>query len=347
MRKIKLQRIIIIALTMTLVGGLQALYDYAILTSLFSLGPSALYQFQTELVFNLASGFGGGLVAGVTLNLIDNRFRTKPYYQSLIILVSMFILVWAIRNTIEGLFQMEEKGAFYFSFDATDIKNIVFWMIIVILAYFFLEMNNKFGPGKLGKIFLGKFNTPVEEERIFMFLDLKSSTTIAEQLGGVAYHLFLKELFSDVTAPILETGGEIYQYVGDEIVLSWEVGHPENSANCIRCFFAIQQLLDKEESKYLRKFGVKPHFKAGAHYGSVIVGEIGVIKRDITYSGDVLNTTARIQGMCNELETIFLMSKSLFELAGSDASRWTIERKGKIPLKGKKEAMDLMSVELN
>ncbi len=347
MRKIKLQRIIIITLVMTLAGGFQALYDYAILMSLFSLGPSALYQFQTELVFNLVSGFGGGLVAGVTLNVIDERFRTKPYYQSLSILISMFVLVWAIRNTVEGLFHMQREGAFYFSFDATDIKNILFWMIIVILAYFFLEMNNKFGPGKLGKIFLGKFNTPVEEERIFMFLDLKSSTTIAEQLGGVTYHLFLKELFSDVTTPILETGGEIYQYVGDEIVLSWEVDGPESSANCIRCFFAIQQLLDKAESKYLRKFGVKPHFKAGAHYGSVIVGEIGVIKRDITYSGDVLNTTARIQGMCNDLETSFLMSASLFELTGSDTSRWTFERKGKIPLKGKKDAMNLMSVTLN
>jgi adenylate cyclase len=241
MRRIKLQRVIFIALAMALIGAVQSLYDYAILMSLFSLGPSALYQFQTEFVFNIASGFGGGLVAAITLNLIDERFRTKPYYQSLLILITVFMAVWAIRNIYEGLFQMQRGGSFYFSFDAADIKNIVFWMIIVILAYFFLEMNNKFGPGRLQKIFLGKFNTPVEEERIFMFPDLKSSTTIAEQLGGVTYHLFLKELFSDVTAPILETGGEIYQYVGDEIILSWESSRPENSVNCIRCFFAIRQ----------------------------------------------------------------------------------------------------------
>jgi adenylate cyclase len=254
--------------------------------------------------------------------------------------------VWAIRNVIEGILLVEAGGDFLFSFDATDIKNIVFWVLIVILTYFFLEMNNKFGPGKLGKIFLGKFNTPVEEERIFMFLDLKSSTTIAEQLGGIQYHLFLKELFSDVTAPILQTDGEIYQYVGDEIVLTWQMGKPENLKNYIRCFFAIQQLLDKEESKYLKKFGVKPQFKAGAHYGHVIAGEIGVIKRDITYSGDVLNTTARIQGMCNGLDSTFLISKSLFDLNSANTSGWAFEQKGEIPLKGKKDAMELMSVTL-
>ena len=39
---------------------------------------------------------------------------------------------------------------------------------------------------------------------------------------------------------------------------------------------------------YLQKYNVVPRFKAGAHIGNAIAGEIGIIKRDITYSGDVL-----------------------------------------------------------
>lgn len=210
MKKIKFQRAIAIAVAMGIIGGLQSLYDYATLSSIFSMGQSELYHFKTALLFNIASGFSGGVVVALTLNFIDEKYRTKPYYQSLFILIAIFMAVWAIRNIIEGVLLMKRGESFQFSFDATDVKNIVFWMLIVILAYFYQEMNNKFGPGQLQKIFLGKFNTPVEEERIFMFLDLKSSTTIAEQLGGVQYHLFLKELFSDVTTPILETSGEIY-----------------------------------------------------------------------------------------------------------------------------------------
>lgn len=347
MKAIKLQRVLIIGLAMAVIGALQSLYDHVTLTSIFSAGLSNQYQFHTALLFNIVSGFGGGLVAAITLNFIDDKYRTKPYYQGLMIIMLTFMAVWAIRNTVEGLLLMEKGGSFHFSFDATDARNIVFWMLIVMLAYFYLEMNNKFGPGKLQKIFLGKFNTPVEEERIFMFLDLKSSTTIAEELGGVLYHLFLKELFSDVTIPILKNDGEIYQYVGDEIVLSWEMHQPENIAKCIRCFFDIQQLLIRAEAKYQDRFGVVPHFKAGAHYGTVIAGEIGVIKRDITYSGDVLNTTARIQGMCNELGSSFLISKAMFEMDDLSAYEWTFVQKGDIPLKGKKEPMELMSVAQN
>jgi adenylate cyclase len=344
MKKIKLQRVIIIALAMGVIGGLQSFYDHATLTSLFSEGLSALYQFQTALLFNIASGFSGGLVAAITLNFIDDKYRTKPYYQGLLILTAVFMSVWAIRNLIEGILLMRTGKPFHFSFDATDIKNIVFWMLIVILAYFFLEMNNKFGPGKLGKIFLGKYNSPVEEERIFMFLDLKSSTTIAEKLGGIKYHLFLKELFSDVTGPILLTKGEIYQYVGDEIILSWQMNKTESIENCIQCFFNIQKLLNKEEAKYLDKFSVQPQFKAGTHHGLVIAGEIGVIKRDITYSGDVLNTTARIQGMCNELNSNLLISQSLFNLNGMNWHDYNVEHKGEINLKGKQEPVGLIKI---
>ncbi|PIQ48213.1 MAG: guanylate cyclase [Cytophagales bacterium CG12_big_fil_rev_8_21_14_0_65_40_12] len=344
MRKIKLQRIIIVAFAMAVIGALQSLYDHATLTSLFSSGQSDLYQFRNALLFNIISGFSGGLVAAFTLNFIDDKYRTKPYYQGLLIIMGVFTIVWVVRNVVEGAILMKSGVPFHFSFDGTDIKNIVFWMLIVLLAYFYLEMNNKFGPGKLLKIFLGKFNTPLEENRIFMFLDLKSSTSIAEKLGGIRYHLFLKALFSDVTIPILHTQGEIYQYVGDEIVLTWEMDRPENVEHCLQCFFEIQKFLEERASKYLQNFGVRPHFKAGAHCGCVIAGEIGVIKRDITYSGDVLNTTARIQGMCNELQSNFLISQSLFELHTSNKQLYKFEQKGDISLKGKATPMELMAV---
>lgn len=347
MKQIRLQRILLITLVMTFIGGLQSLYDHAIITSIFSAGSSELYRFNSALVFNMVSGFGGGLIAAITLNFIDIKFRSKPYYQSLFILIAVFMSVWAVRNIVEGVLLVKQGEPFRFSFDGTDVKNIVFWMLIVILTYFLLEMNNKFGPGKLQKIFLGKFNTPVEEQRIFMFLDLKSSTTIAEQMDGIRYHLFLKKLFSDVTAPILRTHGEIYQYVGDEIVLTWELNQSENLKNYIQCFFDIEKLLIKEGDKFERLFGAKPQFKAGAHYGTVIAGEIGVIKRDITYSGDILNTTARIQGMCNELQSNFLISKELFELSNVQDASWSFEKKGKISLKGKKEVMELMRIYIN
>ncbi|MCE7991841.1 MAG: adenylate/guanylate cyclase domain-containing protein [Roseivirga sp.] len=82
------------------------------------------------------------------------------------------------------------------------------------------------------------------------------------------------------------------------------------------------------------KYGFIPEFKAGLHTGKVIAGEIGIIKRDITYSGDVLNTAARIQSKCNELGVPILASDSLFKLFSADMP-FRKKSLGEIELRGK------------
>ena len=44
-------------------------------------------------------------------------------------------------------------------------------------------------------LFLGKYHRPRKEERIVMFLDLTSSTAIAEKLDLYKYSSFLKDFF--------------------------------------------------------------------------------------------------------------------------------------------------------
>ena len=73
------------------------------------------------------------------------------------------------------------------------------------------------------------------------------------------------------------------------------------NANCLNCFFEIQEALRVKSSYYKKTYnGIVPEFKAGLHYGYVVAGEIGVVKRDIVFSGDVLNTAARIRRVAAE-----------------------------------------------
>ncbi len=81
-------------------------------------------------------------------------------------------------------------------------------------------------------------------------------------------------------------------------------------------------------------YGLIPTFKAGIHCGSVIVGEVGIIKRDITYSGDVLNTTSRILNKCGEFkEEVIASTELLSELHLSND--YFSRPLGAIKLKGK------------
>ncbi len=61
-------------------------------------------------------------------------------------------------------------------------------------------------------------------------------------------------------------------------------------------FFSMKAAITKQTRKYNEKFGLLPEFKAGFHIGKVITGEIGVIKKDIIFTDDVLNTSARYKG---------------------------------------------------
>ena len=50
------------------------------------------------------------------------------------------------------------------------------------------------------------------------------------------------------------------------------------------------------------------------HWGSVTTGEIGELKKEIVFTGDVLNTTSRIQMLCNEYDAQLLVSQQLLAL---------------------------------
>jgi adenylate cyclase len=220
-----------------------------------------------------------------------------------------------------------------FLMDSSRAKSTLIWSIVVGITQLLLQINSKFGQGVLGNIIRGKYNTPKEENRIFMFLDLNSSTTIAEKLGNEKYHDLLKEFFADITNPILDNKGEIYQYVGDEVIVAWKYEDGIRNNQCVKCFFDIKQQIEKQKEKYLHHYGLVPSFKAGIHYGNVVAGEVGIIKRDITYSGDVLNTTSRIVSMCKEFKAEIISSADLIAQMG--LSNYSVRPLGAIKLKGK------------
>ena len=176
-----------------------------------------------------------------------------------------------------------------------------------------------------------------------MFLDMKSSTTIAEQLGHVRFYTLLNELFYEISQPVLQTKAEIYQYIGDEVVLTWEVEHGLENSNCLKAFFMFQENLVRNSENYIKRFGVKPEFKAGLHFGKVVSAQIGDLKREIVYNGDVLNTTSRIQNECNKYHRNCLVSGLLRDrLQQMNGFQW--ERIAAVTLRGKETEVELFSV---
>ena len=83
-------------------------------------------------------------------------------------------------------------------------------------------------------------------------------------------------------------------------------------------------------------------FKAGLNVGKVMTVEVGVVKRDIAYHSDVLNTAARIQGMCNEKNATFLASETIVNLL--DLKDYNLRDKGELELRGKNEKLRVFEI---
>ncbi|MDN5203657.1 adenylate/guanylate cyclase domain-containing protein [Fulvivirgaceae bacterium BMA10] len=342
-----------------LFGLVISIYDHFTLASDFSLGPSADYSFMNGLILNVSAAFMGSLMGGIFLVFyLNERFRDKPYGYGILAVCISYIVIVTLITLILGVYVAKEKtGGSIFEPEAQQayidflknplhVKNILIWSIVVGLTQLILQMNYKFGHGILWDFILGRYHSPRQEDRIFMFLDLKSSTTIAEKLGNEKYYSLLRDFYADITDAIVYNKGNIYQYVGDEVIVSWTLENGLNDNRCLKCYFDIRETINGLSDKYLQKYGLVPDFKAGLHYGRVTAGEIGIIKRDITYSGDVLNTSSRIQDLCNEHKVNILVSDDLLDLLPKE-NAYSLKSIGAIQLRGKLKEVGLSTVELS
>ncbi len=304
-----------------------------------------------HILLNLIPPALGALLGGsLIVFYLRDRFKKFAYgqllllhamvYLAIIILVA-FLVIFINSSIILNASPFSEEvlaRAQGLLVDYGMWKVIIFWFFVVIFTVFMLEVNDKYGPGVLVKLIKGSYHQPRQEFRIFMFLDLKSATTLAEKIGSEKYFLLLKAFFADVTTPIMNTGGDIYQYVGDEITVCWK----RESAQCLACYQQICALIEEKKDWYLSEFGSYPEFKVGMHCGTVTIGEIGIIKKEIVYSGDVLNTAARLMEACTEFEVNLLMSDQLRAVV--DNGQYSFRHVADKKLRGKSAALQLYTL---
>jgi adenylate cyclase len=357
--RMNIGRVAFITVCYIAINMLIAFYNESLLNSPFSAGPSDLFDHNRQLFSNFLIGLLAGILGGTMLVFINSKiFRKRSFRYAILATAIGYILVFVIvvvtvtiiniRIEFGSELPLKSMSAQVLEIvlDQSVISYFVLWGAITMMTLFLLQVNDKFGPGILIKFLIGKYHLPKEESRIFMFLDMRSSTTIAEKIGNAAYFNLLSDVYIDITDIILKNAGEIYQYVGDEVVISWTENRGSRNANCLRCFFQIQQRLKELGPSYIEKYGVAPEMKAGIHYGSCTAGEIGSIKKDIVYSGDVLNTTARIQGQCNNYKVNLIISDSCFDLLQTSEAYQSVSL-GSIELRGKGTLVDLSTVHSN
>ncbi len=312
------------------------------------LTPGAIVL-RTFIVLSMSLVMGYLLVFRLRRMFRDRSLVFSLIFKTLILLVASFVMsflvhltysLWTLHLSLLQSLIAFNGEAIHRSWMFDRMSN---WMVIYFITQLLIEINEKYSPGVFVDILLGKYIRPRIEKRIVMFLDLKDSTPTAELLGHVQYFRFIRDFIYYTSTALLEYNGRIYQYVGDEIVVSWLYSE-QNAQKCVKSLIAARRSIQKRSEDFRRNYDLIPEFRAGIHVGDVTVGEIGAIKRDLAMSGDTMNTTARIRSACAELNHNFIASKDFVEEAGMKT--WQAESFGTIELKGKRESIELFALKI-
>jgi adenylate cyclase len=312
-------------------------------------------DWRGDLTIAAFLGICTGVISGFVDQILEKRFFINKaiavviLIKAIIALVVFIILISFVRYSIypflvRKLYHVNNVITVEKSWEHFFQLLLLYNIAAGLLISFINQVNKKFGPRVLLPLLFGRYRSPKEEKRIFLFMDLKSSTGIAETLGHMRYSAFIRDSFMDINTMLSSYRAQIYQYVGDEVIVTWTVKEGLHRLACVQFFFACEEKFRERSPHYIKHFGQVPEFKAGLHMGKVTVVEVGNIKRDIAYHGDTMNTAARIQGVCSEYNKRFLASKYVFE-NGEIEKYYNTESLGSIQLKGKNQPVEVNSIE--
>jgi adenylate cyclase len=305
--------------------------------------------FLLGLLFGLTNGF-------LEVFIFRQRFKRLKFMYTVILKTCLFIAAFLatvtlfilIKNFVlvpAGLYETPKKNEFAEFFGSPVFyKHGLYAVLFSFGINFFLQIDKKMGKNVLFNLFFGKFHSPRKQEKIIMFLDLTSSTSIAEKIGDHMYSSFLKDFFYDLDEIIGRTKGAVYQYVGDEVVVLWDVEDGVDNSNCIKCFFDSKKIIYSRKDRYIKLYTVFPQFKAGIHLGEVIVTEVGGSKSEIAYHGDTINTASRLCSEAHHYWNGLLISAELLSFLKFIDKSYCVESVGLIKFKGKKHDIAAFTV---
>jgi len=260
-----------------------------------------------------------------------------------------------IRAIVFAVFSLLAASAFLLIEHETLHAHSRGWLILKFMGFwlpaslFVLTLRNllkHFDQKTMLEWVQGTYHLPTEEERIFLFADIRNSTSIAEALGNKQYFDFIQEFHNLAADAIKETEGEVYQYIGDEVVITWSLKNGVRNNNALKLFFQIEDALFQNASSFHQRFGRIATIKGALHAGRVTRGEIGKAKKEFSYVGDVINTTARMQSVAKKTPGASLVISEGLLREFTHLTNFDYDPLGSYALRGKNEQVSLYALKL-
>ncbi len=182
---------------------------------------------------------------------------------------------------------------------------------------------------------------PSPVEKIVLFADIVSYSTISERMTIENVFLILNTYFDICSRIIRGKGGEVNKFLGDGLMAYFDVELVDDSIQA--CLDIMQELQDLRQSSSTQSPLRFLNSGFGLAKGTVIEGNMGSrFKTDFTIIGDAVNTASRLEELTREVNRSLVLSEPVKQ---STKRPWIFINLGKYNLKGKEMNTEVFSIE--
>lgn len=232
--------------------------------------------------------FIGPLCLSFEIFIYEPYLRRKPsfvgfvarwlwYQGSILLSFSLFLKVFNSITLVEA-----------YNLIAYEDKLFAGWMVAAF--NFLILVNRLLGQKALWVFFTGKYNKPREESRIL--ISFQFSNLVHKNFSSTRLHELYQRLIFDLSEAVISTGGEIYRYLSDGVIVSFE---EEEITQALQCVQDYHLNLEEKSPEYRSIFDFEPALHSTIHQGSLLVGEIGDHKREIVFMGEAIQSLETIR----------------------------------------------------
>ncbi|OXB07745.1 adenylate/guanylate cyclase domain-containing protein [Flavobacterium pectinovorum] len=320
------------------------LISYTKVNDMSSDSIAAVYHLQADMTkgklysFVIFIAITAGLIMGILHSFVyPKMIRSRNHLLNATVRIFIFACLIVLMLLGLSLIYSEPQAGTYKFLALPNIaleQVFVFPILTEIAAGTILTLRRNLGQNYFSNFVRNAYFTPRDEERVFLFIDLKDSTPMVERLGNSAFSNLIQDCFRYLAKITLDCGGELYQYVGDEAVISWKIGENFKYLDCVLLHFTLRDVLQGKKDEFLRKYGQVPEFRTSIHRGIVSTALVGEYKTEIAYHGAVLNLTSRLQVLCKNHQAEVVVSEAFYRASSKELDRFEIKRLENVELKG-------------
>ncbi len=177
-----------------------------------------------------------------------------------------------------------------------------------------------------------------------LFSDVRSFTTLTEELGAQGTVTMLNEYFTIMVDCIQAEGGMLDKFIGDAIMAAFglPISHDDNEDRAMRCAISMHRELGLWNKERVRRGDRPLRIGIGLNTDKVVAGNIGSPKRmDYTVIGDGVNLAARLESASKQYCAGLLISEFTRErLKGT----YRLREVDSVVVKGKTEPVKIHEV---